>query len=203
LASLFDGLMAAVGQWLGSAVALGWRKSMLLGGDVLAVTVFDIVLTPGNSIPADTLVQLDVTVKGRTMTERTYMWDRRGRSNTRFHHYFDQLIHLDLAGEDSPAGLSFAVSIHGAPLASLFADVPGLAGETTHRLQSAELRDASGAVVGAIRFDLRRIGWDAASQELAQSGLWTEDAANAYANALGAAMTQPILWKLRELAPSQ
>ncbi len=203
VASLFDGLMSAVGQRLASVVALGWRRSMLLGGDVLAVTVFDIALTPTNPIPADTLVQLDVTVKGRTLSDGTYMWDRRGRGNTRFHHYFDQLVHLDMAGEDTPDGLSFAVSIHGAPIPTLFAEVPGVVGESTHRLQSAVLRDSAGVMVGAIRFDTRRLGRDAASQELAHSGLWTEDAANAYANALGAAMVEPILWKLRELAPTR
>src|SRR5204863_6637955 len=35
LASLFDGLLAALGQWLSSLVALGWRTSMLLGGEVV------------------------------------------------------------------------------------------------------------------------------------------------------------------------
>ena len=203
VASLFDGLVSAVGQWLASIVTLGWRTSMLLGGDVLAVTVFDIVLTPTNPIPADTLVQLDVTVKGRTLSDVTCMWDRRGRGNTRFHHYFDQLVHLDMAGEDRPDGLSFAVSIHGAPIPTLFAEAPGAVGESSHRLQSAVLRDSSGTVVGTIRFDTRRLGRDAASQELAHSGLWTEDAANAYANALGAAMVEPILSKLREMAPTQ
>lgn len=203
VASLFDGLMSAVGQWLASIVTLGWRTSMLLGGDVLAVTVFDIVLTPTNPIPADTLVQLDVTVKGRTLSDVTCMWDRRGRGNTRFHHYFDQLVHLDMAGEDRPDGLSFAVSIHGAPIPTLFAEAARAVGESSHRLQSAVLRDSSGTVVGTIRFDTRRLGLDAASQELAHSGLWTEDAANAYANALGAAMVEPILSKLREMAPTQ
>jgi hypothetical protein len=203
VASLFDGLMSAVGQWLASIVTLGWRMSMLLGGNVLAVTVFDIVLTPTNPIPADTLVQLDVTVKGRTLSDVTCMWDRRGRGNTRFHHYFDQLVHLDMAGEDRPDGLSFAVSIHGAPIPTLFAEAPGAVGESSHRLQSAVLRDSTGTVVGTIRFDTRRLGRDAASQELAHSGLWTEDAANAYANALGAAMVEPILSKLREMAPIQ
>jgi hypothetical protein len=131
------------------------------------------------------------------------MWDRRGRGNTRFHHYFDQLIHLDMAGEDRPTDVSFAAIIHGAPIPTLFAEMPGAVGESSHRLQSAVLRDSDGTVVGTIRFDTRRLGRDAASQELAYSGLWTEDAANAYANALGAAMVEPILSKLRELAPTQ
>ncbi len=203
VASLFDGLLSASGQWLASVVALGWRTSMLLGGDVLALTVFDMALTPSNPIPADSLIRLDVMVKGRSASDCACMWDRRGRANTRFYHYFDQLVHVDMAGEDSPAALSFAASIHGAPIPSLFAEVPTPLGDSEHRLQSAVLRDSAGAVIGTVRFDTRLVGRDAASQELAESGLWTEDAANAYANALGAAMVEPILWQLRELAPKQ
>lgn len=200
VASLFDGLLAVAGQWLASLVDLGWRTSMLLGGDVLSVTVFDIALTPTNPIPIDTLVELEVTVTGRTRAEHTYMWNRSGRSNTRFHHYFDQLVHLDMAGDDRPTDLTFTVKIHGAPIPTLFAIVPAPGDETQHRLQSAMLQDAAGTAVGTIRFDLRRLGRDAAAQELADSGLWTEAAASAYANALGSAMVAPVLWKLREFS---
>lgn len=203
VAGLFDGMMSAVGQWLASVVTLGWRTSMLLRGDVLAVTVFDIALTPASAIPADTLVRMDVTVKGRTLSDVTCIWDRRGRTNTRFHRYFDQLVHLDMAGEDRPDGLSFAVSIHGAPVPILFAEAPGAVGESPHRLQSAVLRNSAGKMAGTIRFDTRRLSRHTASNELTHSGLWTEDAANAYADALGAAMVGPILSRLREMAPAQ
>ena len=201
VASLFDGLLAAVGQWLASLVALGWRNSTLLSGDVLAVTVFDVALTPANPVPAGAEVRLDVTVTGRTGSEGTHLWNRRGRENTRFHHYFDQLVHVDLTGEDRPAVLEFALQIHGAPIPMLFAEVPDPAGTAPHTLRSALLRDSAGGVVGEIRLDTRRLGRDAVSSELLDSGLWTEDAATAYANALGASMIAPVLWKLRALAP--
>lgn len=201
VASLFDSLMSTIGQWIASLVALGWRRGMLLGGDVLALSVFDITLASANPVPTDSLIKLEVKVTGRTLSESAIVWDRCGRANTHFHHYFDQLIHLDMAGEDRPVDLSFAASIDGAPIPVLFADVPGAVGDVPHQLQSAVLRDSSGAVVGTVRFDTRRLGRDAASQELGDSGLWTTEAANAYANALGTAMVQPILWKLRELSP--
>ena len=105
-----------------------------------------------------------------------------------------------MAGDDRPTDLTFTVKIHGAPIPTLFAIVPAPDDETQHRLQSAMLQDAAGTVVGTIRFDLRRLGRDAAAQELADSGLWTEAAASAYANALGSAMVAPVLWKLREFS---
>jgi len=199
---LFDGLLSALGQWLSSLVALGWRTSTVLGGEVVAVTVFDLALTPGNPLPVDGTVRLDITTRGLRTSEHTSIWDRRGRANTRFHHFYDQLIHLDLGGEDRPTDLAFAASINGAAIPSLYADCPGVIGDTVHALQSAVLRDATGAVVGDIRFDTRRIGRDAASEELANSGLWTDSAAAAYANTLGVATVQPLLWKLRQLAPT-
>jgi hypothetical protein len=202
VASLFDGLLAAVGQWLASVIAVGWRTSLLLGGEILAVTVFDVALLPDNPIPVDATVQLEITAAGRQSTEATRMWDRRGRANTRFHHYFDQLVHLDLAGDDRPIGLSFAVFTDGAALPSLFAEAPTVVDDFGHMLQSAQLRDASGAVVGTIRFDTRHLGRDAAAQELRDSGLWTEEKAEAYANALGVAMVEPILTQLRGIAPA-
>ncbi|WP_225765882.1 hypothetical protein [Inquilinus sp. Marseille-Q2685] len=202
VAALFDGLMSTVGQWLASIVATGWRTSLNLGGDVLAVTVFDLALTPANPIPADTPIRLDLAVDGRASSAGSRMWDRRGRANTRFHHYFDQIVHLDMAGEDRPLRLTFAATIDGAPIPTLSAEVPLVFGDSLHSLQSAVLRDAAGAAVGTIRFDTRRLGPDLASQELAGSGLWTGDAAEAYANALGAAMVQPILTGLRTLAPA-
>lgn len=67
--------------------------------------------------------------------------------------------------------------------------------------QSTVLRDGRGAVAGTVRFDLRRLGRDAASLELGESGLWTEAAADRYAQALGVAMVAPVLSTLRELAP--
>ncbi|HET9874125.1 MAG TPA: hypothetical protein VFP89_16205 [Propionibacteriaceae bacterium] len=198
VASLFDGLLASIGQWLSSLVALGWRTSVLLGGDVLAVTVFDIALTPANPLPADAPVQLGVEIAGRAGADDTHLWDRRGRENTRFHHYFDQIVHLDLAGGEVPTELRFALRVQEAAIPSLFASVPGAGGDSTHRLQSAVLHDAAGAVVGEIRFDSRRLGRDRAALELADSGLWTGASADAYANALGVAMVEPILWRLRE-----
>jgi hypothetical protein len=193
VASLFDGLLAASGQWLSSVVAVGWRTSLLLGGDVIAVTVFDIALTPGTPLAAGTDLRLDVTVTGRTSTAGTSMWDRRGRANTRFHHYFDQIVHLDAAADDRPTGLSFAVSADGATLPALWAAVPDALGSAPHALRSAPLADASRTEVGTIRFDTRRLGREAASRELAESGRWTEATAEAYANALGTAMAEPIL----------
>ncbi|QTD96116.1 hypothetical protein [Streptomyces cyanogenus] len=199
MASLFDGLLASAGQWLASVVALGWRTCMLLGGETLALTVFDIALTPGNPVRADATIELAITARGRNSAQSIRMWDRRGRGNTRFHHYFDQLVHLDVTGTDRPEDLSFAVSMDGATVPTLFAHVPDSLGDAAHTFRSAQLRDSSGTVVGAIRFDTRRLGQDAASQELGNSGLWTEDAIEAYANALGVAMVEPTLSGLREI----
>ncbi len=196
-ASLFDGLLASVGQWLASLVTLGWRTCRLLGGEVVAVSVFDIALTPAAPVPADGALRLDVTVAGHTSTDGTYLWDRRGRANTRFHHYFDQIVHLDLAGDDRPLDLAFTITTDGAAIPILSADVPGAVSDAPQSLQSAPLRDASGTVVGTIRFDTRRLGQDAAAQELGVSGTWTDETAVAYANALGVAMVDPILSKLR------
>jgi hypothetical protein len=113
--------------------------------------------------------------------------------NTRFHHYFD------LAADDRPVGLSFAASTDGAVLPTLIAEVPDAVGGHAHTLQSAQLRDSFGTVVGTIRFDTRQLGPDAAAGELRDSGLWTEDAAEAYANALGVAKVDPILARLRPI----
>jgi hypothetical protein len=203
VASLFDGLLAALGQWLSSLVSLGWRTSTELGGDVFAVTVFDLALSPGNPLPADATIQLDITVSGPNAAESTSMWDLCGRPNTRFHRAFDQLVHVDLNAEDRAADLAFAVTIHGSSIPSLYAQVPDAFTEPAHALRSAVLRDAPGTAVGEIRFDARRLGRAAASAELASSGLWTDQAAVAYANALGAAMAGPALSKLRALEPER
>jgi len=202
VASLFDGLLAAAGQWLASVVALGWRTSSLLGGEVIAVTVFDAALTPDSPVRAEAAVRLDVTVTGRGSTAGTCMWDRRGRANTPFHRYFDQIVHLDAAGSDQPVDLSFTVTADNATTPLLSAEIPGAVSDTAQALQSAPLRDPFGTVVGVIRFDTRRLGRDIAAQELGVSGLWTEDAAQAYANALGVAMIEPILSRLRQTRPA-
>jgi len=201
VASLFDGLLAALGQWMISLVALGWRTSTELGGDVYAVTVFDLALTPGNPLPADATIRLDVTVSGPTAAETASMWDLRGRPNTRFHRIFDQLVHVDLNADDRATDLTFAATIHGSSIPALSAHVPDAIGDSTHTLRSAVLRDAPGTQVGEIRFDTRRLGRAAASAELASSGLWTDQSAVAYANALGTAMAGPALSRLRALAP--
>lgn len=201
VAGVFDGLLSASGQWLSSLVAVGWRSSLLLGGDVTAVTVFDIALTPDNPLPAGAQLRLDVTATGRASTAGTTMWDRRGRANTRFHHYFDQLVHLKATAEDPPTGLSFTVTTDGAQLPALTAEVPDALPAAPHTLRSAPLAGTSGRQVGTIRFDTRTMGHEAASQELAESGRWTEATAEAYANALGVAMAEPILSMLSQAAP--
>jgi hypothetical protein len=203
VASLFDGMLAALGQWLSSLVSLGWRTSTEIGGDIFAVTVFDLALTPGNPLPAEATVRLDVTVGGRASSESTVMWDQRGRANTRFHHMFDQVVHVDLNAEDRASTLTFAATINGSSIPSLSAYVPDAVGSPGHAFRSAVLRDAAGAAVGEIRFDARRLGQAAAAQELASSGLWSGDAAAAYANALGTAMAGPALSRLRALAPGR
>lgn len=201
VSTLFDGTLAAIGQWLTSTVASGWRTCTLLGGDVVVLTVFDLALRPGNPVPPDALVRLDVTVRGRRSSAARPMWNRRGRANTDFHHFYDQLVHLDLRADDRPRDLAFSAWIDGAPVPTLFADCPGAVDDTVHALQTAVLRDATGTAVGDVRFDTRRMGKDAAAEELAWSGTWTDDVADAYANALGRAMVEPVLWKLRQLAP--
>lgn len=201
VASLFDGLLAALGQWLSSQVSLGWRTFTELGGDVLAVTVFDLALVPGNPLPADAVVRLDVTLNGRSTSESTGMWDLRGRPNTPFHRVFDQIVHVDLAAEDRLSNIAFAATIDGSSVPSICALAPTNVSESTHTFRSALLRGASGDAVGEIRFDARRLGQAAASQELANSGLWTDETAAAYANALGGAMVWPVLSQLQALSP--
>ncbi len=202
VASMFDGLLSASGQWLSSLVAVGWRTALLLGGDITAVTVFDIALTPANPLPAGADLRLDVTVAGRSATAGTTMWDGRGRANTRFHHYFDQVVHVNAAAEDRPSGLSFTVSVDGARLPALTAEAPDALGGPAHALRSVPLADASGREVGTIRFDTRSMGHEAAHQELAESGRWTEATAEVYANALGVAMAEPIFSMLTQAPPS-
>ena len=206
-AALFDGLLAAVGQWFASLVALGWRSGMHLGGDLVAVTVFDLALAAPNPVPADAELRLTVAVAGRDAAECAHLFDRRGRDNTRFQHYFDQLIHLDPADGSWTGEVSFAVSTGDVALpvltsagVSLTGGVGVSAGEA-HQLSSVVLRDDGGAVRGALRFDSRRLGRDAAAAELSLSGLWTEQAADAYANALGSAMVLPILTRIAALGP--
>lgn len=201
-ASLFDGLLGSLGQWLAALVAMGWRDSLVLGGDVLAITVFDLELTPANPLPRGGPIELDLAVTGNATTEDVRLWARGGRGATRFHHDVDQLVHVDLSGEQRPTELSFTVRRAGTDLASLVATAPGTTVDAAHRLQSAVLTDAAGRTVGSIRFDLRRLGRDAASGELGRSGRWTQDAAEAYANALGEAMVRPILWQLAQRAPA-
>ncbi|GLY42730.1 hypothetical protein Amsp01_087530 [Amycolatopsis sp. NBRC 101858] len=192
-ASLFDTTLGAVGQWLASVVALGWRTAPVPAGEITAVTVFDIVLTPDSPLGPDQGIRLDVTVTDRRSAATTSLWDRRGRANTRFHRYFDQIIHLDTAEAGGPGDLSFTVTAEGATIPVLSAEVPEAIGSAALTLQSAPLRDARGVVVGTVRFDTRRLDPDTASGELTGSGRWTETTARAYANAVGAAMVEPIL----------
>jgi hypothetical protein len=202
VAGLFDSLMSTLGQWILSIVAVGWRTSRRLGGDVLAVTVFDIAQAQSHALPDGRTIRLETTVAGQDGTATSPMWDRRGRTNTPFHRYFDQIVHVDLGGEARPAALRFAVTVEGAPIPTLIANVPLPDDDVAHRLESAILRDASGASVATIRYDLRRLSREAASAELARSGLWNDDAARAYADALGAAMVDPILTAMRDLDPT-
>lgn len=76
-------------------------------------------------------------------------------------------------------------------------------GQAVLGLVGALIFDASylWAVADSLNDRPRRLGQAAAWQELADSGLWTGEAATAYANALGAAMTGPALSRLRALAP--
>lgn len=202
VATMFDGLLAAAGQWLAALVDLGWRSSNVLGGDILAVTIFDIALTPANPLPESGPIILTLEVKGSTSSDQVRIWDRPGGANSRFTRRFDQVLHIDLAGEDRPADLSFSVGIQGAPVECLVAGIPGGQRISGHCLYSIPLRDLQDSVVGTIRFDTRPIGQDIAGAELGRSGRWTTEVAEAYANALGLAMVDPIMWKLRQLAPA-
>jgi hypothetical protein len=202
VASLFDGLLATTGQWLASVVALGWRTCLLPGGEIVAVTVFDLALTPDSPVRAEAEIRLDIAVTGRSSTTGTCLWDRRGRANTPFHRYFDQIFHLDAAGSDQPVDLTFTVTADGAATPALSAQAPGAVRDATQALQSVPVRDAFGTTVGVLRFDTRRLGRDTAAQELAVSGLWTDEAAQAYADALGVAMVEPILSGLRQPRPA-
>ncbi|WP_328444202.1 hypothetical protein [Amycolatopsis sp. NBC_00438] len=98
--------------------------------------------------------------------------------------------------------LTWQIQIASATTPILSAEVPGAVNGTAQALQSAPLRDPFGTVVGVIRFDTRRLGRDIAAQELGVSGLWTEEAAQAYANALGVAMIKPILSRLTQARPA-
>jgi hypothetical protein len=195
-ATLFDGLLASVGQWMTSIVALGWRSPAVAEGEIVSVSVFDIASTPDSPLGADDLIRMDISLSGPDAAKAT-LWDRRGRDNTRFHRYFDQIVHLDVAESEARTGLSFAVTLDGAGIPTLFAEAPAALSQAAHTLESAQLRDPSGAVVGTIRFDTRRVRRSAAAEELAASSDWNEDAAHAYANALGAAMVEPIAVGLR------
>lgn len=199
-ASLFDTTLGAVGQWLASVVALGWRSPPVPDGEITAVTVFDIVLTPDCPLGPDQAIRLDFTVTDRHSAATTALWDRRGRANTRFHRYFDQIVHLDGTGAGGPVDLSFTVTAEGATIPVLSADVPEAIGSAAMTLQSAQLRDARGVAVGTVRFDTRRLDPDTASGELGGCGRWTEATARAYANAIGAAMVEPILSGLASTA---
>jgi hypothetical protein len=200
LAALFDGFMSTIVPWLTASVAMGWRQPPENSGDVAVVTVFDMALTPESPIPAESLIRMEVSVKGQSESVSSSMWNRGGRANTRFHHYFDQLLHLESSKIVSMADLEFAVTINGAPIPSLLGAAPLVVGEGGHRFQSAQLLDAAGTVIGSIRFDSRLLTQAMAQHELTQSGLWTEVAAEAYANAIGKAMVEPILTTLDALA---
>lgn len=214
-ATLFDGLLASVGQWMTSIVALGWRSPAVPDGEIASVSVFDIVSTPDSPLGADDLIRMDVSLTGGPAAAKATLWDRRGRENTRFHRYFDQIVHMDLPAGEGKArsgvsassassassvssassglyGLTFAVTLDGARIPTLFAEAPAALSAAGHSLESAQLRDPSGASAGTIRFDIRRVSRRAAAAELVAGSDWNEDAAHAYANALGAAMVAPI-----------
>ena len=192
-ASLFDTMLGTAGQWLASVIALGWRAAPRPDGEIVAVTVFDIVMTPDSPIRPGEEIRLDVTVTDRDSTASTAVWNRGGRADTRFHRYFDRIVHLDTSGAGRPADLSFTVTTEGASIPALRAEMPGAVDGAALTLQSALLRDTRGTVVGTVRFDTRRLGRDLASRELAGRGSWTDVAARAYANAVGVAMVEPIL----------
>ena len=196
-ATLFDGLLASVGQWMTSIVAMGWRSPAVPDGEIASVSVFDIVSTPDSPLGADDLIRMDVSLTGGPAAAKTTLWDRRGRDNTRFHRYFDQIVHMDLAGSRAHSGLTFAITLDGARIPTLFAEAPAALGAAGHALESAQLRDPSGALVGTIRFDTRRVSRSAAAAELVAGSDWNEDAAHAYANALGVAMVEPIAMGLQ------
>ncbi|HEY9292120.1 MAG TPA: hypothetical protein VIP98_12635, partial [Microlunatus sp.] len=139
VAAIFDGLLASVGQWLASLVNLGWRSCDVLGGDILAVTIFDLALTPANPLPEDASIVVTLGVSGRASSEQSRVWDRRGRPNSRFYHYLDQVLHVDRAATDPPAELSFAVGLEGVPVASMFARGSGLQDLSGHTLHSIPL----------------------------------------------------------------
>ncbi|SHG54718.1 hypothetical protein SAMN05443575_2222 [Jatrophihabitans endophyticus] len=194
VASLFDGLLSATGQWLPSLVSTGWRTSTLLGGGVLALTVFDLALLPGSLIRHDDDLRLDLTVVGRRSSESVSLWPQPGPDDTAFHRRIDRVTHIDL-GADEPTSISLRIVRNGETLPRVFADAPLGSGE--HRLRSALLRDASGNTVGEVRFDARCLGREAAAAELGSSGLWTGAAASSYAQALGTAMVAPVLAGIR------
>ena len=197
-ATLFDGLLASVGQWMTSIVALGWRSPAVADGEIVSVSVFDIASTPATPLAADDLIRLDITLPGPTPAKAT-LWDRRGRANTRFHRYFDQTIHLETPHPETPATLTFTITLEGATIPTLHAEAPATPTHAPHTLESAILRDPTGTPAATLRFDTRRITTSAATQELLTASEWTDEAAHAYANALGVAMVEPIARRLRPL----
>jgi len=190
-AILFDAFLATTAPWIASSVALGWRDFSALSGDLLAVTVFDMSLSPETPLPPDRLVKLDVRFGADAPVAE--MWDRPGRANTRFHHYFDQLLHYDLLQSGGPEELLFSASVDGAPIPSLFARVPISLRDAPYGFRSAPLLDASGRLIGTLNFDYRRLSPQIAGREMAARALWTNDAATAFANGLGAAMVDRVL----------
>lgn len=200
IAAFFDGFMSTIVTWLTASVALGWRKPAEPSGEIVVVTIFDMALAPGTPVQTASQIRMEVRAQGQSESASTMMWNRSGRANTRFHHYFDQLIHLDRAKLGATGGLTFAVVMDGASVPALSGAAPLVIGDRAHCFQSAQLFDAAGTAVGTIRFDTRLLTRRTAEDELAHSGLWTEEAALAYSNALGTAMVAPILTTLEGLA---
>ncbi|MEK6423462.1 MAG: hypothetical protein V4801_28070 [Burkholderia gladioli] len=199
IATMFDGFLSNIVAWLTSSIAMGWREPANHDGEIVVVTIFDIALAPGSPMQAAEHIRMEVRVNGSGTSASTSMWNRGGRQNTRFHHYFDQLVHLKRTDLGSEAKLEFAVMFDGATLPALSGSAPLVIGDALRRFQSAQLFDAAGSVVGTIRFDTRRLTRQTAEAELGRSGLWTETAAQAYANAIGARMVAPVIEALEVL----
>lgn len=194
-AAVFDKVLQSVGDWSASLIAMGWRDLRTESGDVLALTLFDLALSPATPLPADGSVRLviEASVPGGQQA-RKVIWDRSGRTNTRFHHYFDQTLYFDataLTGDATVRVLACIDPSH----------VPALTGTTTvsallqqPRCHDIPMVDPRDEIVGYLSYDLRPTTRDGASSELARSADWTPQAAARYAETLGSAMAGQ-LWQ--------
>ena len=198
-AALLDLLLLTTGDWMQSTIALGWRNLQAPIGNILAITLSDLQMSPSSPISAQHLIKLKVSAGSIGSADSQNIWNRTREASTRFYAYFDQIVYFEVEGLGPTPEVCFAASLNNSELAALSGGIPISPGEGLHSLYSAPIRDSQGETAGFLNFDIRLLTRGAAEAELEASALWLDSLAETYADQLGKAMVAPLLSNLEAM----